>query len=387
MEMKTFRIGDLYTVSNGLSKGKAFFGSGFPFLTFSEVMNNFFVPEKLTSLVQTDEKERDKFSIKRGDVFLNRTSETAEELGISCIALQDYPNATFNGFCKRLRPISDEVVPEYIGYYLRSKEFRNHMLALTGSMITRASLRNEQLTSIEIKLPSKDIQAKIANILRQYDLMITNCKKQIALLEEAAQRLYREWFATETATNGILSDIAQDVGISTNKSDRDSFDCYTPIDCLSRKSLAYFSSKDISLAESSLKSYKPNDILFGAMRVYFHKVCIAQENGLTRSTCIVLNSIAPEFWSYLVLLMYSAGTIAWAVTNSKESTNMPYITWERLKVMPIHIPNLELVTKFNKLVAPYLEQISVLAHTVRKLLSVKEELLPRLISGEIKIDA
>ena len=55
MEMKTVRIGDLYTVSNGLSKGKAFFGSGFPFLTFSEVMNNFFVPEKLTSLVQTDE--------------------------------------------------------------------------------------------------------------------------------------------------------------------------------------------------------------------------------------------------------------------------------------------------------------------------------------------
>ena len=105
----------------GFPKVKAFFGSGFPFLTFSEVMNNFFVPEKLTSLVQTDEKERDKFSIKRGDVFLNRTSETAEELGISCVALQDHPNATFNGFCKRLRPIADEVVPEYIGYYLRSK--------------------------------------------------------------------------------------------------------------------------------------------------------------------------------------------------------------------------------------------------------------------------
>ena len=68
------------------------------------------------------------------------------------------------------------------------------MLALTGSMITRASLRNEQLTSIEIQLPSKEIQVKIANILRQYDLMIANCKKQIALLEEAAQRLYREWF-------------------------------------------------------------------------------------------------------------------------------------------------------------------------------------------------
>ncbi len=88
MEMKTVRIGDLYTVSNGLSKGKSFLWLWFSIPYFSEVMNNFFVPEKLTSLVQTDEKERDKFSIKRGDVFLNRTSETAEELGISCVALQ-----------------------------------------------------------------------------------------------------------------------------------------------------------------------------------------------------------------------------------------------------------------------------------------------------------
>lgn len=194
MELKTYKMGDLYTVSNGLSKGKTFFGQGYPFLTFSEVMNNFFVPETLQSLVQTEDKERTKFSIKRGDIFLNRTSETADELGISSVALKDYPNATFNGFCKRLRPITEDVVPEYIGYYLRTNAFRKHMSALTGSMITRASLRNEQLLSIEIELPSKEVQLKLANILRQYDLIIENCNKQIALLEEAAQRLYREWF-------------------------------------------------------------------------------------------------------------------------------------------------------------------------------------------------
>lgn len=190
MEIKTYKIGDLYTVSNGLSKGKAFFGQGYPFLTFSEVMNNFFVPKTLKSLVQTEDKERVKFSIQRGDIFLNRTSETADELGISCVALKDYPNATFNGFCKRLRPVA----PEYIGYYLRTNAFRKHMSALSGNMITRASLRNEQLLSIEIELPPKEVQLKIANILRQYDLMIDNCTQQIALLEEAAQRLYREWF-------------------------------------------------------------------------------------------------------------------------------------------------------------------------------------------------
>lgn len=192
--MKTVKLGDLYSVSNGLSKGKEFFGQGYPFLTFSEVMNNFFVPETLSSLVLTENKERSKYSIHRGDIFLNRTSETPNELGISCVALKDYPNATFNGFCKRLRPLTDKVVPEYIGYCLRSSAFRKHMTALTGSMITRASLRNAQLLSIEIDLPSIEPQHIIAGILRQYDLMIDNCKRQIALLEEAAQRLYRKWF-------------------------------------------------------------------------------------------------------------------------------------------------------------------------------------------------
>lgn len=386
MEMKTYKIGDLYTVSNGLSKGKAFFGQGYPFLTFSEVMNNFFVPETLHSLVQAEVKERAKFSIQRGDIFLNRTSETADELGVSCVALKNYPNATFNGFCKRLRPISEDVVPEYIGYYLRTNAFRKHMSSLTGSMITRASLRNEQLLSIEIDLPSKENQLKIAHILRQYDILIDNCKKQIALLEEAAQRLYREWFS-DFSPNSVLSELAEDVGKSVNKSNRTIYKCYTPIDCLPKKSLAYIAPKDISFAESSLKSYKPKDILFGAMRVYFHKVCIAQENGLTRSTCIVLNAIKEEYWAYLALLMFRDETIAWATANSKEGTTMPYISWEKLKYMPIYLPDEEVAKQFNVIVEPYLSNIIVLAKYIRNLAEIKNILLSRLISGQIEINA
>ena len=98
-----YRLGDLYEVSNGLSKSGEFFGSGYPFLTFSTVFNNYFIPEELNALVQSTEKEQNSFSIKAGDVFITRTSETADELGMSCVALKDYPQATYNGFCKRLR--------------------------------------------------------------------------------------------------------------------------------------------------------------------------------------------------------------------------------------------------------------------------------------------
>ena len=192
-EWKKVKLGKLYEVHNGLSKGRQFFGSGYPFLTFSTVFNNWFLPETLDSLVQSSDKERVACSIMRGDVFITRTSETMDELGMSSVALKDYPNATYNGFTKRLRPITDEIIPEYIGYYLRSKKFRGKFMAFS-SMTTRASLANDDLLNMEVEVPEKSTQIQIATILSRYDSLIENYQKQIKLLEEAAQRLYKEWF-------------------------------------------------------------------------------------------------------------------------------------------------------------------------------------------------
>lgn len=192
-EWKKVKLGELYEVHNGLSKGRQFFGTGFPFLTFSNVFNNWFLPDQLESLVQTTDKEREACSIKAGDVFITRTSETMDELGMSSVALRDYPNATYNGFTKRLRPITDRVTPRYIGYYLRTPKFRGQFMAFS-TMTTRASLANNDLLNMEVELPPMEIQLRIASILSRYDSLIENYQKQIKLLKEAAQRLYKEWF-------------------------------------------------------------------------------------------------------------------------------------------------------------------------------------------------
>ena len=196
MAWEKVKLGELYEVHNGLSKGGKFFGSGFPFLSFSTVFNNWFIPKEIKDLVQSTEKEQESYSIKEGDVFITRTSETADELGMSCVALKDYPQATYNGFCKRLRPIQSkyEVSPRYIGYYLRTSFFRGKFLGLSGTMTTRASLRNEDLLAMEIPLPPLKTQKRIADILSAYDNLIENNQKQIKLLDEAAQRLYKQWF-------------------------------------------------------------------------------------------------------------------------------------------------------------------------------------------------
>lgn len=188
-----YRLGDLYEVSNGLSKSGDFFGTGFPFLSFSTVLNNYFIPSEMYDLVQTTAKEQNSYSIKYGDVFITRTSETVEELGMSCVALKDYPKATYNGFCKRLRPITAYTYPLYMGYYFRSPEFRANFLKV-ASLITRASLRNDDLLKFKVALPDIQTQKRIAEILSTYDNLIENSNRRIALLKKAAQELYKEWF-------------------------------------------------------------------------------------------------------------------------------------------------------------------------------------------------
>ncbi|WP_277207060.1 restriction endonuclease subunit S [Vibrio misgurnus] len=191
---KTARLLDQYDVRSGLSKPAKDFGTGFPFLTFKDVFYNYFTPEVLGDLVESTDKERDGCSVKRGDVFLTRTSETMNELGMSCVALKDYEGATFNGFCKRLRPNEQcDLVPEYVGYYLRSPKFRQAMLAFS-TMSTRASLNNEMIGRLEISYPPKEAQRHIAHVLKTLDNKITlNCQIN-QTLEQMAQALFKSWF-------------------------------------------------------------------------------------------------------------------------------------------------------------------------------------------------
>jgi type I restriction enzyme S subunit len=149
-EWKSLPLDQIYDFSSGLSRPRSAFGSGHPFLAFKDIFYNSAVPEELTELVNSTEQERFRCSIRRGDVFLTRISETMDELGMSCVALRDVPNATFNGFTKRLRPRDSEIVtPEYARYYFRAPTFRQFVTAMS-SLSTRASLNNEMLARLWI---------------------------------------------------------------------------------------------------------------------------------------------------------------------------------------------------------------------------------------------
>ncbi len=193
-DWRTAKLSDVYEFRSGLSKPRTAFGTGFPFLTFKDVFYNTFTPEILGDLVVSTEREREQGSVLRGDVFLTRTSETQDELGMSCVALRDYRDATFNGFCKRLRPKrSNEILPEYAGYYFRSPSFRRAVTAMS-SLSTRASLNEEMLERLAVVLPSLATQRAIADVLKSLDDKIELNRKTNETLEAMARTLFKSWF-------------------------------------------------------------------------------------------------------------------------------------------------------------------------------------------------
>ena len=195
-QFKKYKLRELYDVSSGLSKPREEFGFGHPFVTFKDVFYNYFLPDKLSELANTNAKEIKSCSVKKGDIFLTRTSETMNELGMSSVALKDYPNATFNGFTKRLRlkeEVDVEIDPVFIGYHFRTNDIRNQ-IDMHASMTTRASLNSTAINSIEISIPDIKYQISIGNILKCLDDKIELNRRTNHTLEQIAQTLFKKYF-------------------------------------------------------------------------------------------------------------------------------------------------------------------------------------------------
>ena len=103
-KIKKYKFDELYKMESGISTKAEQSGKGYPFVSFKCVYDDYFLPDELKDLMDTSDAEKEKYSIKKGDILLTRTSETIDELGISSVALKDYKNATYSGFLKRLRP-------------------------------------------------------------------------------------------------------------------------------------------------------------------------------------------------------------------------------------------------------------------------------------------
>lgn len=193
-KLTKYKFSDLYEMSSGISSSKQQAGHGSPFISFSTVFNNYFLPEELPDLMDTSLKEQEIFSVKKDDVFITRTSETVDALAMSCVAVKDYPKATFSGFVKRLRPKTTGIVySKYIAFFLRSKYFRK-VLDCNTIMTLRASFNEDMFSFLYLYLPDYEEQVRIGDLLYKMEMKIRTNNKINDNLEQQAKLIYDYWF-------------------------------------------------------------------------------------------------------------------------------------------------------------------------------------------------
>ncbi len=185
----------LFSCQNGISKSGEYFGKGFPFVSYGDVYKNNIIPENVSQLCETNEEERERYSVKKGDIFYTRTSETIEEIGLTSICYQNIKDATFAGFLIRVRPTTQLLEIGFSKYYTSSNMHRRFFVK-EMNLVTRASLSQELLKRLPILLPPIDEQQKIAEYLdkkcNQIDVAIKQKEETISKLEEYKKSLIFE---------------------------------------------------------------------------------------------------------------------------------------------------------------------------------------------------
>lgn len=181
------RLGSFCTFQNGISESGDFFTSGTPFVGYKDVYRHSELPETVSGVAMSNEKQQQIFSVQEGDIFFTRTSETIEEIGMAAVCKHTIDKAVFSGFLIRCRPQKNIVDIDYMKYYIQALSVRNYFSSQTNIVI-RASLSQNLLKRLPVPLPPITEQKRIANYLdricAQIDSAITNFTQQIDTLKE-----------------------------------------------------------------------------------------------------------------------------------------------------------------------------------------------------------
>ena len=179
------RLGEIFTFKNGVNAGKDSYGEGVRFVNTMDVLNNEYITGKiLRGRVAINEKTKNEFLVSFGDVLFNRTSETREEVGCSTVYL-DNEDAVFGGFVIRARDIDTNILkPRFKQYCFQPSYIRNQISAL-GNGAIRYNLGQEDLSKVNLLIPTKVEQEAIVSVISLWDTAIA---KQTALIEQLTLR-------------------------------------------------------------------------------------------------------------------------------------------------------------------------------------------------------
>ena len=419
-KLTKYSFSDLYSISSGISSTKEQAGHGSPFVSFSTVFNNYFLPEHLTDKMMASNDEQNKFSILKGDILLTRTSETIDELAMSSVALMDYPETTFSGFLKRLRPkdkTSGIAYHKFMAFYLRSDLFRK-IITNNASMTLRASFNKTIFSFLNLYLPQYKDQVKIGNLLCDIEMKIQNNIKINEVLEKKIKTLYNYWFTqfefpdtdgnpyksnggkmtwNEKLKRSIpegwdiikfekLAKIKSGFPFSSSLYEQNGNYKVITIKNVHNSMIVIDNTEQIKKIPSNMPEYcqlKKGDILMTLTGNVGRTALVFSENCLLNQRVGVISPVLPNISTYLYFLMKDKYITRQMLNFARGSSQANLSPTE---VEEIYIPvNLKIINSFNQLVESSLRYILRNSSETYQLIKLRDWLLPFLMNGQATV--
>jgi type I restriction enzyme S subunit len=263
------------------------------------------------------------------------------------------------------------------------------------------NLNAAQVKAFEINVPSVYTQRTIGDLLSSYDDLIENNRRRMALFEESARLLYREWFVRlrfpgyehTPIVDGVpqgwerktLGDLCSEIRDMVLPEALEPDTPYIGLEHIPRRSISLNEWGTAGQVTSSKSRFKAGEIIFGKIRPYFHKVGVAFVDGVASSDAIVVRPANESLHGLVLMTMSSDEFVAVTAQQMKEGSKMPRADWKQMQAYSVPLPPSGLLDNFNDVIEPIVEQLKSLSFSNQKLRAARDLLLPRLMSGELAV--
>jgi type I restriction enzyme S subunit len=159
---------------------------------------------------------------------------------------------------------------------------------------------------------------------------------------------------------------------------------YIALEHMPRRSIALSDWTTADAIESNKFEFRRGEILFGKLRPYFHKVGIAPVDGVCSTDILVIVPKQPEWFGFCAE-HFSSDAIIQHCDRTSTGTKMPRTNWNDLARFVVAIPQREVAEAFTKQFKPIIDRIHQGIQESRTLAALRDALLPKLISGELRV--
>jgi len=408
----TARLGDHCTkIGSGATPrgGEAVYrDDGVALIRSQNVHNGYFTKD---GLAHVDEKEAERLkgvTVQSNDLLLNITGDSVAR---SCRVPDEVLPARVNQHVAIVRPNHDRIDPRFLSYFLISPFMQSTMLSLSGAGGTRKALTKEMIEGFRVPLPPLPTQARIGHILSVYDDLIENNRRRIALLEEAARMIYREWFVhfrfpghehvkiidglpegwAVTTTASVCSTYADGDWLETKDQGGSDYRILQ-ISNIGHNAFVETGNWRFITEETFRKlgclEVLPGDILVSRMPKPIGRGWMVTEMPFRMVTAVDVTVVRANGGQvephYLLHHINSSRNILKCEANATGATR-PRISRKNMGKLPILLPPKLLQHQFTEFASKCHQMRASLASQIRKLSEARDLLLPRLMNGEIAV--